>query len=87
MAGAKLSSLTLDGLPASHMGSSLGLSSSTPKAQRPLGTWWGVEEWPARLAPALPAPPHSLAAVFTATNTGGWAGGWGGGAGMTMFCE
>lgn len=38
-----------------------------------------VEERPARLAPALPAPPRSLAAVFTATNTGGWAGGRGGG--------
>lgn len=86
MAGAKLSFPTLDGLLASRMGSSPGLSSSTPRPrapQAPGGEWRsGQQGW---LLLFLPLHAHWQLSSQQQTQAGGQVDGVG--AGVIMFCE
>lgn len=79
MAGAKLSSLTLDGQPAFCMGSSLGLSSSTPRPRDPWapgGEWRsGQQGW---LLLFLPLHAHWQLSSQQQTQAGGRVDGVGG---------
>lgn len=79
MAETKLSSLTLDGLPASRVGSSLGLSSSTPRPKDPWapgGEWRsGQQGW---LLLFLPLHAHWQLSSQQQTQAGGRVDGVGG---------